>query len=165
MTSQYETNLWSTHDNIVRLAEPISRCVPWRTQVFKIKGFVCKRFLPSPPPSFNFWLSFHFSRGQTGLSLLRNQIEMLATQAKIYHFFHKKGTPSVYLLLTNGSLQCRLYRVGESLFMFTIVVAIFDFMILWQRLGIVGIATLRFPPLFESFNMVLSRARTFTLLR
>ena len=50
MTSQYETNLWSTHVNIVRLAEPIRRCVRWRTQVFKIKGFVCKRFLPSPPP-------------------------------------------------------------------------------------------------------------------
>ena len=66
MTSQYETNLWSTHDNTVRLAEPISRCVRWRTQVFKIEGFVCKRFLPSPPPppSFIFWLSFHFSRGQ-----------------------------------------------------------------------------------------------------
>ena len=50
MTSQYETNLWSTHVNIVRLAEPIRRCVRWRTQVFKIEGFVCKRFLPSPPP-------------------------------------------------------------------------------------------------------------------
>ena len=50
--------------NIVRLAEPISRCQ--RTQVFKIEGFVCERFLPSPPPppSFIFWLSFHFSRGQ-----------------------------------------------------------------------------------------------------
>ena len=66
MTSQHETNLWSTHVNIVRLAEPIRRCVRWRTQVFKIEGFVCKRFLPSPPPppSFTFWLSFHFSRGQ-----------------------------------------------------------------------------------------------------
>ena len=51
---------------IVRLAEPISRCVRWRTQVFKIEGFVYKPFLPSPPPppSFIFWLSFQFSRGQ-----------------------------------------------------------------------------------------------------
>ena len=133
MTSQYETNLWSTHDNIVRLAEPISRCVPWRTQVFKIKGFVCKRFLPSPPPSFNFWLSFHFTRGQTGLSLLRNQIEMLATQAKIYHFFFTKKVPLLYTFYWQ-MVACSVgfFRVGESLFMFAIVVAIFDFMILWQ---------------------------------
>ena len=47
---RYETNLWSTHVNIVRPAEPIRRCVRWRTRVFKIEGFVCKRFLPSPPP-------------------------------------------------------------------------------------------------------------------
>lgn len=47
MTSQYETNLWSTHVNIVWLAKPIRCCVHWRTQVFKIQGFVCKRFLPS----------------------------------------------------------------------------------------------------------------------
>ena len=41
------------------------------------------------------------------------------------------------------------FRVGESLFMFAIVVAIFDFMIYdRQRLGIVGIVALRFPPLF-----------------
>ena len=48
LSSQYETNLWSTHVNIVRLTEPIRRCVHWRMQVFKIEGFVCKRFLPSP---------------------------------------------------------------------------------------------------------------------
>ena len=42
MTSEYETN--PTHINIVRLAEPITRCVRWRTQVFKIEGLVCKRF-------------------------------------------------------------------------------------------------------------------------
>ena len=62
-SSQYETNLWSTHVNIVWLAEPIRRCVRWRTQVFKIEGFVCKRFLPSPPPppTFIFWLLFRFS--------------------------------------------------------------------------------------------------------
>ena len=52
----------------VQLAQPIRCYVHWRTQVFKIEGFVCKRFLPSPsppsPPSFIFWLSFHFSRGQ-----------------------------------------------------------------------------------------------------
>ena len=51
---------------IVRLAELIRCSVRWRAEVFKIPGFVCKRFLPSPPhpPSFIFWLSFHFSRGQ-----------------------------------------------------------------------------------------------------
>ena len=45
MTSQYETNLWSTHVNIVRLAEPIRRCVRWRT-----RGVCLQAFLPSPPP-------------------------------------------------------------------------------------------------------------------
>ena len=50
MTSQYETNLCSTHVNIVRLAEPIRRCVRWRPQVLKIEGFVRKRFFPSFPP-------------------------------------------------------------------------------------------------------------------
>ena len=65
-SSQYETNLWSTHVSIALLAEPIRRCVRWRTQVFKIEGFFWKCFLPSPPPSptFIFWLLFHFSRGQ-----------------------------------------------------------------------------------------------------
>ena len=85
MTSQYETNLWSTHANIVWLAEPIRRCVRWRTQVFKIEGFVCKRFLPSPsppPPPLSFFGSHFISRAaKTGLSLLRNQMETLATQA------------------------------------------------------------------------------------
>ena len=66
LSSQCETNLWSTHINNVRLAEPIRRCVSWRTQVFKIEGFVCKRFFLSPPPSptFIFWVLFHFSLGQ-----------------------------------------------------------------------------------------------------
>ena len=61
-STQYETHLWSTHVNIVRLAAPIRR----RTQVFKIEGFVCRRSLPSPPPppTFIFSLLFHFSRGQ-----------------------------------------------------------------------------------------------------
>ena len=63
MTSQYETNLWSTHVNIVRLAEPIRHCIRWRMQVFKIEGFVCKHFLPFSP-SFIFWFSFNFSRDQ-----------------------------------------------------------------------------------------------------
>ena len=73
MTSQYETNLWSTHVNIVWLGEPISRCVCWRTEVFKIKGFVCKHFLPSPlpPPSFIFWLLFHFSCSQNRSFVLK----------------------------------------------------------------------------------------------
>ena len=67
MTYQYETNLWSTHVNIVRLAEPIRRYVRWWTQVFKFAGLVCKRFLPSfahppPPPPTSFNLLF--SRGQ-----------------------------------------------------------------------------------------------------
>ena len=89
-SSQYETNLWLTHVNIVRLAEPIRRCVHWRTQIFKIEGFVCKCFLPSlpPPPTFIFlalvsFLAWSKPRIQfLSLSLLRNQTETLATQAK-----------------------------------------------------------------------------------
>ena len=79
--------IWSTHVNIVQLAEPISRYmyVHWRMQVFKIEGFVCKHFLSSPPPSpvSSIWLLFisHMAResGSSGLSLLRT--ETLATQA------------------------------------------------------------------------------------
>ena len=91
MTSQYETDLSSTHVNIVRLAEPIRRCVRWRTQVFKIEGFVCKRFLPffpSPSPLFHFLALVSFlARSKPkvpflGISLLRNQTETLATQAR-----------------------------------------------------------------------------------
>ena len=62
MTSQCETNLWSTHVNIVRLAEPIRRCVRWRTQIFKIEGFFCKRFLPFFLPLSLPGLSFFGSR-------------------------------------------------------------------------------------------------------
>ena len=46
---------------------------------------------PPPPPTFIFWLLFHFSRGQNrsrilflGLSLLLNLTEMLATQASLF---------------------------------------------------------------------------------
>ena len=105
--SQYETNLWSTHVNIVRLAEPIRRCVRWRTQVFKIEGFVCKRFLPSlpPPPTFIFLALVSFlARPKPripflGLSLLRNQKETLATQAnKEREFFSDRGYRSILFL-------------------------------------------------------------------
>ena len=83
-SSQYETNLWSKHVNIVRLTEAIRRCVCWRTQVFKIEGFVCKRFLPLPLPLFSFFGSCFISRAAKAripflrLSLLRNQTETLA---------------------------------------------------------------------------------------
>ena len=57
-SSQYETNLWSRHVNIVRLAKPIRRCVRWRTQVFKNRG-VCLQAFPSFPSreKCNFWLN------------------------------------------------------------------------------------------------------------
>ena len=64
MTSQYETNLCSTHVNIVRQAELIGRCVRWRTKVFKIEGFVCKRFL-HPPPFELFYDEFKVTKGCT----------------------------------------------------------------------------------------------------
>ena len=88
MTAQYETNLWLTHV-IVWLTEPIRRCVHWWTQVFKIEGFVCKHFLPSPPPLFHFLALVSFLAWPKprilflGLSLLQNEMETLATQARI----------------------------------------------------------------------------------
>ena len=54
MTSQYETNLWSTHVNIVRLAEPIRRCVRWRTRGVCLQAFPSFRF-PSPSPLLHFF--------------------------------------------------------------------------------------------------------------
>ena len=53
------------------------------------RGWGKEETFPSPlppPPTFIFWLLFHFSRGQNResrscLSLLRNQTETLATQA------------------------------------------------------------------------------------
>ena len=55
-------SVWRQSDN--EPAEIPIEEASWRTQVFKIQGFVYKRFLPSHPLSFIFWLSFHFSRGQ-----------------------------------------------------------------------------------------------------
>ena len=54
---------------------------------FKIEGFVCKRFLPSPHFHFLALVSF-LARSKLripflGLSLLRNRTETLATQANI----------------------------------------------------------------------------------
>ena len=52
------------------LIDTCQHCWTNQAQVFKIEGFVWKRFLPSPPPppppspTFIFRLLFHFSRGQ-----------------------------------------------------------------------------------------------------
>ena len=87
--------LWSTHVNKIRLSQPIASSVRWRTEVFKIQGFVCKRFLPSPAP-FPFLAQHHFSRGQNSenpvslFSLLPSPTETLATQAS--------GTPDCLFL-------------------------------------------------------------------
>ena len=56
-TSRYETNLWSTHINNVRLAEPIRRLVCWRAGFSKSRGLSASKrsFLshyPLPPPLF-----------------------------------------------------------------------------------------------------------------
>ena len=65
-----------------------ARTQAWQAKwaVFKIPGFVCKRFLPFfPTPSPHFYLR-HFSRGLSLIprSLLLNFTEMLATQARIF---------------------------------------------------------------------------------
>ena len=69
---------------------------------------------PSPPPSFIFWLSFHFSRGQNrSLSLLRNQTETLATQASRIADIscgEERGDTAVLAAYTN---QCLLAHVAS----------------------------------------------------
>ena len=59
MTSQYETNLWSTHVNIVRLAGQIRRCVRWRTRVFN-RGVYLQAFPSFPPPPLPLFPFFGF---------------------------------------------------------------------------------------------------------
>ena len=55
MTSQYETNLWLTHVNIVGLAEPIRNCVHWPTQFSKSRALSASvSFLPLPSHLFHF---------------------------------------------------------------------------------------------------------------
>ena len=108
--------------NIVRLAEPIRRCVRWRTQVFKIEGFVCKRFLPSSPafPTFIFLALVSFlARPKPripfhGLSLLRNQTETLATQAKLNVNF------TIGLIQPNNNETCFLkdYHISDPLWIY-----------------------------------------------
>ena len=90
MTSQYETNLWSTHDNTVRQAEPISRCFAGERRFSKSRGLSASvSFLPLPLPPLSFFGSHFISRAaKTGLSLLRNQMETLSsTQAISFTFF------------------------------------------------------------------------------
>ena len=96
----------------VQLAQPIRCYVHWRTQVFKIEGFVCKPFLPyfyspSPPPprTFIFWLSFHFSCEQNRES--RSSI-FLYSKTKRKHLLRRLEShltlafsPLLYLLETS----------------------------------------------------------------
>ena len=85
MTSQYETNLWLTHVIIVWLTKPIRRCV----HCVQNWG-VCLQAFPSfPSPLFHFLALVSFLAWPKprilflGLSLLQNQMETLATQARI----------------------------------------------------------------------------------
>ena len=123
--SQYETNLWSTHVNIVRLAEPIRHCVRWRTQVFKIEGFVRKRFLPSlpSPPTFIFLALVSFLAQPKsripflGLSLLRNQTETLAMQANLtteHTFFWWGYIGSLRIARDQQASKARVHVKGSS---------------------------------------------------
>ena len=100
----------------------IRRRVRWRTQVFKIEGFVCKRFLPSSPafPTFIFLALVSFlARPKPripfhGLSLLRNQTETLATQAKLNVNF------TIGLIQPNNNETCFLkdYHISDPLWIY-----------------------------------------------
>ena len=80
-------------------------------EVFKIQGFVCKRFLPSFP--FPFFYSLHFSRCNSLLSPELNPTETLVTQAMALGT--KDGAskrepilvPRATILLTCGSRRDR----------------------------------------------------------
>ena len=100
----------------------IRRRVRWRTQVFKIEGFVCKRFFPSSPnpPTFIFLALVSFlARPKPripfhGLSLLRNQTETLATQAKLNVNF------TIGLIQPNNNETCFLkdYHISDPLWIY-----------------------------------------------
>ena len=85
---KYETNLWSTHVNIVRLAKPNRRPVCYRTGFSKSWGLSASvSFLPLPLPPFHFsTLDLFLVRLKPkilflSLVLLWNQTETFATQA------------------------------------------------------------------------------------
>ena len=100
----------------------IRRRVRWRTQVFKIEGFVCKRFLPSSPapPTFIFLALVSFlARPKSripfhGLFLLRNQTETLTTQAKLNVNF------TIGLIQPNNNETCFLkdYHISDPLWIY-----------------------------------------------
>ena len=73
-TSRYETNLWSTHINNVRLAEPIRRLVCWRAGFSKSRGLsaIKRSFLSHypPPPLFFLALVPFLSRTKPKTSVL-----------------------------------------------------------------------------------------------
>ena len=72
-----------------------SQCAQaWKAKwaVFKIQGFVCKRFLPSFPSPSPLFYSLHFSRCN---SLLPNPTETLATQAT-----HSASSSPFFLAIT-----------------------------------------------------------------
>ena len=53
------SSLWTYFDKSSKVLTANDNMVKWI--VFKIQGFACKRFLPSPPPLSSFWLSHRFS--------------------------------------------------------------------------------------------------------
>ena len=62
-SSQYETNLWLTHVNTVRLAEPIRRCVRWERRFSKSRGLSANvSFFPLPLHPLSFFGSCFISR-------------------------------------------------------------------------------------------------------
>ena len=128
MTSQYETNLWSTHVNIVRLAEPTGAAFACERRFSKSRGLSASvSFFPSPSPHFHFLALVSFlARPKPripflGLSLLRNQTETLATQTiwslktRCKHKFvwESKYSPFVQLKLLNFDPFCviKLYKL------------------------------------------------------
>ena len=112
-----------TYDRHMSIFQPITSSFRWRTEVFKIKGFVRKRFLrsPPPPPSFLFLLSPHFSRGRNAenpvfRSFLHGNACYAGYTVCYSNKFHFRFVFTILLQLTTQEIRERTIKEQENLY-------------------------------------------------